>query len=194
MKKQKPFSYNNRANMKKAYYPFLLFIATVFLVSCSKESNNVVETTTDNTPDPPVWTFNSDEVELGTTDFDTFDIERDVSSEVTFDDIIVFDNVTKFGHVVFGKIFAASVGVYTGFLEYFVGTASAYTVDIGETDLNTLCVGNVNAGNTCHCYTSLLTLSLLMFGIFANDHYSALAFDDLAFFAHLLYRRFDFHK
>ena len=33
----------------------------------------------DNEPDPPVWTFNSDDIELGTTDFDSFDIERDYS-------------------------------------------------------------------------------------------------------------------
>ena len=30
-----------------------------------------------NEPDPPVWTLNNDEVELGTTDFLTFDIARD---------------------------------------------------------------------------------------------------------------------
>ena len=29
--------------------------------------------------DPPVWTFNDDNVELGTTDFKTFDIELDYS-------------------------------------------------------------------------------------------------------------------
>ena len=39
----------------------------------------------------------------------------------------------------------------------------------------------------------LLTLSLLVLGIFANDHDSALALDDLALLAHGLDRRSDFH-
>lgn len=32
-----------------------------------------------------------------------------------------------------------------------------------------------------------------MLRIFANDHYFAFAFDNLALFAHFLYRRFNFH-
>ena len=38
-----------------------------------------------------------------------------------------------------------------------------------------------------------LSLSLLVFGVFANDHDFALAFDNLAFLAHGLYRRSYFH-
>jgi len=38
-----------------------------------------------------------------------------------------------------------------------------------------------------------LALLLLMLGILANDHYTALALDDLALFAHGLYGRSHFH-
>ena len=61
--------------MKPAFYPFIVVVTAICMASCHQE----VEITVDNTPDPPVWTFNSDDVELGTTDFDTFDIELDYS-------------------------------------------------------------------------------------------------------------------
>ena len=38
-----------------------------------------------------------------------------------------------------------------------------------------------------------LSLSLLMLGVFADDHDFALALDDFALFAHGLYGRSDFH-
>ena len=65
-------------NMNRTYYPYAVvvaIVATMCFASCRHETETVVN----NEPDPPVWTFNSDEVELGTTDFDTFDIERDYS-------------------------------------------------------------------------------------------------------------------
>lgn len=61
--------------MKHAFYPFAVVGAAICLASCHQET----EIPANNEPDPPVWTFNDDDVELGTTDFDTFDIERDYS-------------------------------------------------------------------------------------------------------------------
>lgn len=65
--------------MKNVYHLFVLIIATAFLVSCNQESSNVADATATTKLDPPVWTFNDDNVELGTTDFKTFDIELDYS-------------------------------------------------------------------------------------------------------------------
>ena len=53
----------------------------VILGACQNEKvqTTIVESPIFYEPDPPVWTFNDDEVELGTTDFETFDIEPDYS-------------------------------------------------------------------------------------------------------------------
>ena len=61
--------------MKPTIYPFIVVAVAICLASCHQEA----ETPVDNEPDPPVWTFNDNDVELGTTDFHTFDIERDYS-------------------------------------------------------------------------------------------------------------------
>ena len=65
--------------MKRTLYPLAFIVAAICIVSCHKENKKVKveEIPVFNEPDPPVWTFDSVETELGTVDFDTFDIERD---------------------------------------------------------------------------------------------------------------------
>ena len=67
-----------------ANHPFSKIIAigavAISLASCSNETANVATMPVYNEPDPPVWTLNFDDVELGTADFETFDIERDYSA------------------------------------------------------------------------------------------------------------------
>ncbi|MCQ2288162.1 MAG: carbohydrate-binding domain-containing protein [Muribaculaceae bacterium] len=46
------------------------------LAACSDDKKKAVAEE-DNEPEPPVWTFNTDSVELGTADFKTFDITPD---------------------------------------------------------------------------------------------------------------------
>lgn len=66
-------------NMRPVFYLFeLSVLVAIFLASCNPDSQ-MADNPLDNEPDPPVWTFNSDDIELGTTDFDSFDIERDYS-------------------------------------------------------------------------------------------------------------------
>lgn len=64
--------------MKLNIYAFALAFASLFVASCH-DTQKVEEPPIPvfNEPDPPVWTMSSKEVELGTPDFDTFDIERD---------------------------------------------------------------------------------------------------------------------
>ncbi len=66
--------------MKKILLEILgSIIATFCIVSCCKENREKPLELVYNEPDPPVWTLNSDEKELGTPDFLTFDIDRDYS-------------------------------------------------------------------------------------------------------------------
>ncbi|MBR5086827.1 MAG: carbohydrate-binding domain-containing protein [Muribaculaceae bacterium] len=64
--------------MKLGYYLFAFIISATLLASCHHANSNEQDDFS-NELDPPVWTFNDDDVELGTTDFYTFDIERDYS-------------------------------------------------------------------------------------------------------------------
>ena len=64
--------------MKLSYYYFAFIITATLLVSCHRANSSEQEDFS-NELDSPVWTFDTDDVELGTTDFYTFDIERDYS-------------------------------------------------------------------------------------------------------------------
>ena len=66
--------------MKISFYPFAIVIAAISLISCNEKKQKTIKAPVHNDPDPPVWTFNSDEKELGTTDFYTFDIEPDYTA------------------------------------------------------------------------------------------------------------------
>jgi hypothetical protein len=75
----------------------------------------------------------------------SLDVQTYFSSQIAFYNVVVFDAITKLGNICLSQVLNASVGVDAGRLQDFVGTASANTVDIAQTDLNTLCVRNVNA-------------------------------------------------
>lgn len=91
------------------------------------------------------------------------------------------------------RSFTLVSGLIPVFFEDLVGTRSADTVDIGQTDFHTLGVRDVNTGNTSHFYTSLLSLPLFMLGVFAYYHDFALTFDYFALLANFLDGRLDFH-
>lgn len=56
-------------------------VTAICFSSCNRQSKSVASNTTVfNKPDPPVWVLNDDDVELGTDDFFTFDIQPDYSS------------------------------------------------------------------------------------------------------------------
>ena len=48
------------------------------------------------------------------------------------------------------QVFHADVGVHASLRQDVLGALSANAVDIGEADLNTLILRQVNTGNTCH--------------------------------------------
>ncbi len=117
-------------------------------------------------------------------DFDhTLDVERDFSSQVALDKVVVLDDLTQLRDVVLGQILDADVGVDAGFLENLVRARSADTVDIGQTDLDAFCVG-MSTPEIRAMFTPLsYPCFCLCFGFSQMIITFALALDDLALFA-----------
>ena len=82
------------------------------------------------------------------------DIKRGLAAQVALHDVVVVDALTQLCFFLFGEVFDSGVGVNSGCLENLVCAGSADTVDIGETDLDSLVLGQVNAGYTCHIIRS----------------------------------------
>ena len=134
------------------------------------------------------------------TDFyHSLDVDRNVTTEVTLYNVVVFDFITELGNVIFCEILAASIRIDTGLFKDFVRGCSADTVDIGKTDFNSLLIRNFNTSYTCHSGNTppfsncALTLFLLVLGVFANYHNMAFSLDNFAFIANLFNGRFNFH-
>jgi hypothetical protein len=103
--------------------------------------------------------------------------------------------VTESGLLGLGQVPDTGVGVDAGSGQNLLGAGQADAINIGQANLNSLILGQVNARNTCHLSIHLLlTLSLLVLGILTNHHNSALALNDLAFLAHGLNGRSYFHR
>ena len=122
------------------------------------------------------------------------DVHRQVAAQVALYGVIAGDDLTQLGLFLVGEVLHAGIGVDSGLLQDFIGAGASNAEDIGESDLHPLILRQINSGNTCHITLAPpLTLSLLMFGVLADDHDFALALDDLALLAHGLDRRSDFH-
>ena len=57
-----------------------------------------------------------------------------------------------------GQISDAGIGIYSCFSQNIVGGLSAYAINIGKTNLNTLFLGQVYTGDSCHCFSSYLEI------------------------------------
>lgn len=60
--------------MKNSLYLFIFAIVSFSIVGCKQNQSKIQSF---KEADPPVWTLTDDEIELGTPDFDTFDIAAD---------------------------------------------------------------------------------------------------------------------
>ena len=85
-------------------------------------------------------------------------LERGLAAQVALHDVVVVDALTQLCFFLFGEVFYTGVGIYTGHCQYFVCAGSADTVDISESYLNSLVLGQVNAGYTCHIDRSFLSI------------------------------------
>jgi len=82
------------------------------------------------------------------------DVQRNLTAEVALNGEMFVDDVTKSSFLIFGQVLDADVRVDAGHLEDLLRTSSANTVDIGQTDFDSLLTGQVNTSNTCHLLKS----------------------------------------
>ena len=82
------------------------------------------------------------------------DVKCCLAAQVAFHDVTVINAFTQFVFFFFGQIFYSGIGIDPCLFEDLGCAGSANTVDIGETDLNSLVLGQVNAGYTCHIFLS----------------------------------------
>ena len=77
-------------------------------------------------------------------------IDEAVFAEFVFK--IAVDGVAQLLLVGVGQILHAGVGVDACLRQDVLSALSANTIDIGQTDLDSLILGQVNTGNTCHTF------------------------------------------
>ena len=78
-------------------------------------------------------------------DFDkSLDIECCFSSEITFDLYVMVDIFTELGNLILCEVFNSRVGINTGSRNNIVCGLGTYTVDVSETDLDSLISGQVD--------------------------------------------------
>lgn len=80
----------------------------------------------------------------------SLNVESNVSSKVALNHEVVVDIVTELSNIVFAEVLDSDIRVYTCVCENFIRRFTAYSVDISESDFNSLILGKVNTGNTCH--------------------------------------------
>ena len=78
------------------------------------------------------------------------DVKRGLAAQVALNDEVVVDALTQLGLFLVGEILHSGVGVDPGHGQDLVCAGSANAVDVSETDFDSLVLGQVNAGYTCH--------------------------------------------
>ena len=80
----------------------------------------------------------------------SLDIESNISSQVALNHKVVVNVVTELSNIVFAEVLDSCIRVYTCVCENNIRRFTTDTVDISESDFNSLILGKVNTGNTCH--------------------------------------------
>lgn len=132
---------------------------------------------------------------------ETFDVKSGVSAEIALNDAVFVNVISQQGRLVLGQVFHAGIRVDACSFEDVSCCFRTDTVDISQTDLDSLFSRQVNTGYTSHSVAPPIqcehvresALTLFVFRVLANDHNAAFALDNLAFFTYWLYRRSYFH-
>jgi hypothetical protein len=144
---------------------------------------------------------------------ESLNVKSNLTAKITLYGVRGFDYLTELSNLSLGEILRTGIRIDTGLFENVTRTLYADTVDIGQGELNALVVRNINTSYTSHVISpflftgpllrsnffaffpkeSGLALSLLVLGIFANNHHVAFSLDDFALFANLLDGRLNFH-
>src|SRR5579864_209322 len=120
------------------------------------------------------------------------DIHGDFLAQDALHRTFLFENLAHAVHFVLGEIADFLIKVDPGPVEQGTRTAAAHAVDVGEADFGPLLGWQIHACNTCHDF--LLSLTLLMLRIRADDPHHTVAMDHLAFIANFLDRCSYFHS
>src|SRR5574344_800561 len=79
---------------------------------------------------------------------EALDVGRGLTAKFAFHDVVVVDGFTKLGFLRIGQILHAGVGVNACACQDILSTFSANTIDVSQTDFDSLILGQVNTGNT----------------------------------------------
>ena len=80
----------------------------------------------------------------------TFDVQSGLTTQVAFHNVIVIDAFTDLCFILIGEVFHADVRVDSGLLQNLGCAGPADSVDISESDFDSLVFRQVDAGYTCH--------------------------------------------
>ena len=84
------------------------------------------------------------------TDFaQTLDVHSGLTTQVTFDDIVMLDSITELCLLLLGQVLNADISVDTGLGQDFSSTGGSDAVDIGQSNFDPLVAGKINTRNTC---------------------------------------------
>ena len=78
------------------------------------------------------------------------DIHRHIAAQVALHGVLVADDLTQLGLLGVGQVLHAGIGVDARLLEDLARAGAANAINIGESDLDSLFLRQINAGNTCH--------------------------------------------
>ena len=125
-------------------------------------------------------------------DFDQpTDVLAHFTAKVSLDRVLLVDEFADADHLLVGQLARFGVGVDPRRREDLVRTREPDPKYVRESDLDALVVRNVDAGNSCHV---VLSLPLLVLGVFANHHHAPVPTDNLALVATWLDGCSDFHN
>ena len=85
------------------------------------------------------------------------DVERHAAAQVAFHDEVVVDALTDLCFFLIGEVFHAGVRIDAGHVKNLFCAGSADTINVGQANFNSLVLGQVNAGDTCHLIRSFLS-------------------------------------
>jgi hypothetical protein len=110
------------------------------------------------------------------------DVHGHFSAQITFHLESLGDIFTQQVYIRFRKVFHPDIGVNTSGSKNLLGAGGANAKDILNAYFHTLVAGKVNTFNSRH---NLLSLSLFVFWILADNEQPAVAFNHFAFRAAL---------
>ena len=73
------------------------------------------------------------------------DVGGNGAAKIAFDMVVRFEFLTQSRDLILGQILRAGIGVNPGFRENLFGTGQTDALNIGESDLNALFIGDIDS-------------------------------------------------